>query len=162
MPSAEKEVLLKEFEDLLDNYSDFFILDNKGLSVADFSELRESLKEGDAICRVVKNRVFKIALKNKKIKDLDNFFVGFNGVVFSNESIKAAKTISSFVEKKNEKVSIKAGYSEKKIVNVEYIEELSRLLTKEELIAKLLWLLNYPVQSLAIVLDKIAKQKESK
>jgi large subunit ribosomal protein L10 len=162
MPSKRNEQLLSQMNGFLKEYDDFFITENNGLSVGDLVQLRKKLRESGSVYHIVKNRLFKIALAGKKIGDLDQFFIGSSGVLFTKDSIKAAKVVDNFVKEHKEKLKVKAGFSEGKIVDESHIKNLASLLSKEELIGKLMFIMKNPVQKIAFVLGQVAEQKESR
>ena len=162
MPSSKKLDLAKQFGDALKSYSDFFITGYKGLTVADVTELRSKLREKGAVYQIVKNNVFKIALNNKSVQGLDEVLVGPNAILFANDLVSSAKVVKDFLKEKTraEKIEIKGGYYEGKVVDHKYIEALADLPTKEELLVRFVWGLKSPLQKMAVALKAIADQKQ--
>lgn len=172
MPSQRNVNLVDKFQDVIKKYPDFFVTENKGMSVADISELRDKLRSNGAVYQVIKNNLFKIALNNVGISGLDEVLVGPNAVLFAEDPVGAAKTLKEFLKDKAkaEKVEIKAGFTEGQVVNKKYVDALASLPSKEELLAKLLGtmlnpmnrlvrVLNNPMQKFVIALKAIAEKK---
>ncbi|MCX7831405.1 MAG: 50S ribosomal protein L10 [Actinobacteria bacterium] len=171
MPSAKNIELLKEIEAKLQENRHFIIAEYKGLTVEQMTKLRRMLREADSEVKVIKNTLFEIALKNLNLPSIDDYLVGPNAVFYIKEDpVLAAKKIVDFA-KENEALKLKCGVIEGHIFDAKKIEALSKLPSREELIAKLLYTLKAPlyglaavaigpVRGLAIALSEIAKQKE--
>lgn len=155
MPSAKNVELVKELRKVIGQYSDFFLTEYKGLSVADFTELRKKLRESGAVYQVIKNNIFKLALNNEKVEGLDEKLVGPNAVLFTSDPVSGAKVLTDFLKDKAkaEKIAIKAGYSEGKVVGEDYVKALSTLPSREELLSKLLRTLKNPASRFVRVLQ---------
>ena len=173
MPSPAKVEMVKKLQEVINEYSDFFVTGYNGLSVADISDLRDKLREHGAVYQIVKNNIFKIALNNEKIEGLDEILVGPNAIVFTGDSVSSAKILKEFTKNKEmaEKVKIKMGYAEGKVIDDQYVKALADLPSKEELLAKLLGtmlnpatrlvrVLKNPLQKLTFALNAIAEQKQ--
>ncbi len=172
MPSDKKVRLVQEIAKVLDGYSDFFITENKGLSVADITELRSKLRENGAVYQVMKNNLLKIALNNKSIDGLDSFLVGPNAILFAEDPVGSAKVLRDYLKDKakKDKLEIKAGFTEGRVVDKQYINSLASLPSREELLSKLLGtmknpatrlvkVLKNPLQKFAFALKAIADKK---
>jgi large subunit ribosomal protein L10 len=171
MPGAKNVEILKELEKKLDENRHFVIVEYKGLTVEEMTKLRQQLREVESELKVAKNTLFNLAIKNKNLPSFDDYLVGPNAFVFIREdAVKAAKKLFEF-SKEHEALKIKAGFVEGHVFEEKQIEALSKLPSKEELIAKLLGSLKAPlyglvsvaigpVRGLTIALSEIAKQKE--
>lgn len=172
MPSVKNIEALKEIETRLKENRHFIIAEYKGLTVEEMTKLRRSLREADCEVKVLKNTLFGIALKNLDYPDFEDFLYGPNAFIFIKEDpVLAAKKVMEFA-KQHEALKVKCGFIEGHIFDASKVEALSKLPTKEELIAKLLGSLKAPlyglvsvaigpVRGLAIALSEIAKQKEA-
>jgi len=126
------------------------IVDFAGTSANDQIELRTSLGEVGGEMFVAKNTLIDIAAGKG---NLSESLTGMNAVIFSNEDeVSALKKLFAF-HKENEKLTIKQGYMEDKVLSIEEVESLSKLPGKDELIAKLIGTLNSPGQGLVNVLQ---------
>lgn len=172
MPSAKNIELLNEIENKLQENRHFILVEYKGLTVEEMTNLRRSLREAESELKVIKNTLFEIALKNANIQGFEDYLTGPNAVVYVKEDpVAASKKIVAFA-KDHEALKIKAGFVEGHVFDAKKIEELSKLPSREELIAKLLGSLKAPLyglvsvaigplRGLAIALSEIAKQKEA-
>lgn len=172
MPSSKNVELLKDVAERLEKNRHFIMVEYKGLTVEEMTKLRRALKEAESELKVVKNTIFELALKNLNIEGFEDYLAGPNAIIFIKEDpVLASKKLVEFT-KEHEALKIKAGYIEGHVFDAERITALSKLPSREELIAKLLGSLKAPlyglvsvaigpVRGLAIALSEIAKQKES-
>lgn len=172
MPSAKNLELYNEIVEKLQKNQHFFVVEYKGLTVADITNLRRKLKEADSELKVIKNTLLEIALKNLEMPNIEEYLSGPNAIVYVKEdAVKAAKVLHDF-SKENDKLVLKCGIVDGHVFEARRIKDLAMLPPKEELIAKLLGslksplyglvsVINGPVRGLAIALSEIAKQKEA-
>lgn len=142
----------------------------QGLSVEKDGELRRALEAANLKYRVVKNTIGRLAVEGTPLESLKDEFKGMTALAYSeSDPVGLAKVLSKFA-KENPKLTFKAGVVDARAINVKDIETLASMPSKEELISKLMFVINAPAQgiavalngvarNLAIVLDQIAKQK---
>ncbi len=143
-----------------------------GINVADDERLRRELREANLTYRVVKNTLAIRAAEGTGVAEVKDSFKGGTAVALSkNDPVTLAKVLSKWVKEKPV-LSFKAAVVEGKAINVKDIEALSNLPSKEELISKMMFLINSGAQRLAvatagvarnltIVVDQVRAQKES-
>ena len=142
----------------------------QGLSVEKDGELRRALEAANRKYRVVKNTIGRLAVEGTPLESLKGEFKGMTALAYSySDPVGLAKVLSKFA-KENPKLTFKAGVVDARVINVKDIETLASMPSKEELVSKLMFVINAPAQgiavalngvarNLAIVLDQIAKQK---
>lgn len=146
--------LLKEEFKSTDNA---LVVSFEGLSVEKDWELRNSLRASQLNYRVVKNTIGKIAVEGTPLEPLKDHFKGMTAIAYSaNDPVSLAKVLSKFA-KENSQLSFKAGLVEGRVINVKDIDALASMPSKEELISKLMFLLNAQAQRLAVVLNGVAR-----
>ncbi|MCL1823958.1 MAG: 50S ribosomal protein L10 [Oscillospiraceae bacterium] len=165
MPSnkilQEKEQFVNELAEKIKKSACGVMVDYMGINVADDTKLRKSLREADVEYFVVKNTLLKLAFEKAGISGLDEHLAGPTAIGLSESDLIAApKLIYKQVESSKGAFTIKAGFMEGAAVDVKTIEEYAKLPSKEELVAKLLFMLQSPVQRLAIAISEIAKKSE--
>jgi len=134
------------------------LVNNKGLNVSDVTDLRRKLREKSSSFKVVKNRLVKIALKGTPFEILTDYFKDTTAVATSEiDLVGPAKVLTDFV-KNNEKLELKIGILDGKVINIKDIQALANMPSKEELIAKMLGSLNAPATNLVNVLIQIPRQ----
>ena len=152
------------------NAGNALVVNFQGLSVEKDWELRRQLRAANLSYRVVKNTLGRLAVDGTPMAPLKEHFVGMTAIAYSqNDPVGLAKVLSKFA-KENAKFSFKAGVVEGRAINVKDIDTLAAMPSKEELVSKLMFLINAPAQriavalngvsrNLAVVVSEIAKQK---
>lgn len=157
MPSSkildQKKVVVNEIQESLKGAKSIVLADYRGLTVEQDTELRKALRDAGLSYKVVKNTLTKIAVDKLGLSDLDPFLKGPTAMAYSNEDeILTAKVMSKYASK-FEKLNIKAGIVEGKLVDVNGVKALADLPSREELIAKMLGGFNAPVTGFVNVLN---------
>lgn len=136
------------------------VADYRGLTVAQVTELRKQLREAGVEFQVLKNSLTRLATEKESLTELDQYLTGPNALAFSKDDIIApAKIIAEFA-KKNEKLEIKGGVIEGKVVGADQIKELASLPSREGLLSMLLSVLQAPMRNVALAVKAVAEQKE--
>lgn len=136
------------------------VVDSRGLTVEQDTNLRRSLRESDVEFKVIKNSILIRAAKKAGLEDLKELFVGPSAVAFSNEDVIApAKVISDFA-KDAEALEIKGGSVDGKFTSVEEINALAKLPNKEGMLSMLLSVLQAPVRNVAYAVKAVAEKDE--
>ncbi|MFS6041300.1 50S ribosomal protein L10 [Streptococcus agalactiae] len=136
------------------------VVDSRGLTVEQDTNLRRSLRERDVEFKVIKNSILTRAAEKAGLEDLKELFVGPSAVAFSNEDVIApAKVISDFA-KDAEALEIKGGSVDGKFTSVEEINALAKLPNKEGMLSMLLSVLQAPVRNVAYAVKAVAEKDE--
>ncbi len=135
------------------------LADFQGLNVAQISSLRHDLRAAGTEFRVVKNSIAKRAIKGTSLEILGDHFIGSTAVALSHEDPVTPAKIMALFSKDNPNLKLKVGLLEGKPLSVEEFTALSKLPSREVLLATLLGLLNSQptgmVNVLAAVLRKL-------
>ena len=146
------------------------LVDYRGLNVAQLTELRSQYRQAGVEYKVYKNSMMRFAFKDLGLEDFNEFLKGPSAVAFGyDDPVSAAKITSQFA-KTNDKLEIKAGIVDGKVIDIDGVKSLAELPSKEVLIAQVLGGFNAPIQGfanvlqgtirgLAIVLNAIAEEK---
>ncbi|MDO8494841.1 MAG: 50S ribosomal protein L10 [Deltaproteobacteria bacterium] len=130
---------------------------NKGLKVSEVSSLRKTLAKEKSTMRVVQNRLLRRVLKEVGIEGLDKMIEGPTTMTASQtDPISPAKILVDFM-KENEKLDLKGGYAFGQVLTAEKIKELSKIPSKEEMIAKILGCLQNPARSIVNVMAALPR-----
>jgi large subunit ribosomal protein L10 len=148
------------------------IVSFQGLPVVKDWELRRALERADLNYRVVKNTLCRRAVEGTPLEPLKEHFIGMTAIAYSEtDPVGLAKVLSNFA-KDNAQLTFKAGIVEGRVIKVKDIDTLAKMPSKEELVSKLMFVLNSQAQrlatalngvprNLAVVISEIAKQKGS-
>ena len=136
------------------------VVDYRGLTVEQVTELRKQLREAGIEMRVIKNSILSRAANAAGFEGMDDVFKGPTAIAFSNEEVVApAKIIAEFA-KTAEALEIKGGIISGKISSVEEINTIATLPNREGLLSMLLSVLQAPVRNTALAIKAVAEQKE--
>ncbi len=156
MPSQKNQDLLKDLTQKLNDSKSVVIADYSGLDSSAQTELRAKIAEAGGQLVVARNRIVKIALKDKvdtNNSDLDKALNGPNAFLFSyQDAVSALKAMFEFA-KDNEALEIKLGLLDDKVLTYQETENLSKLPSKAELVAKLIGQIQAPVYGLVNVIQ---------
>lgn len=161
MPSEkileQKKALVEELAKRLQGACAGVLVNYKGITVADDTKLRKELREAGVNYTVVKNTLLSRAAKQAGFEGLDSVLEGTTALATSDEDyVAAARILCTFAES-NKSFEIKNGFVEGKILDQNEINDLSKLPSKEVLIAKALGGLNAPITGLVTVLNGTIK-----
>ena len=155
-----KKVQVQEIADKFKNASSVVVVDYRGLSVAQVTELRKQLREAGVEFKVYKNTLTRRATEVAGVEGLNEYLTGPNAIAFSNEDVIApAKIINNFA-KENDDLEIKAGVIEGNVATVEEVKALAELPSREGLLLVLLSVLQAPIRNFALATKAVADQKE--
>lgn len=167
-----KQAAVADVVDKMKRAQCMIVLDYRGLTVEEVTNLRSRFRQAGVEYKVIKNNMLKRAADELKIEGVDEYFKGPSAVAFGYEDpVAPAKILCKFVKDAN-KTEIKGGILDGKVMDAAGITNLSKLPSKEELIAKMLGSMNAPVtnfvgvlaaipRGLVCALNAIAQQKEA-
>ena len=136
------------------------IVDYRGLTVEEVTNLRKQLRDAGVEMKVIKNSILSRAAKSW-FRRLREVFTGPTAVAFSNDDVVApAKIIDEFA-KDAKALEIKGGVIEGKVSSVEQITALAKLPNREGLLSMLLSVLQAPVRNVAYAVKAVAEKNES-
>lgn len=136
------------------------VVDYRGLSVSELTELRKQLREAGVEFKVYKNSMTRRAAEAAELVALNESLTGPNAIAFSTEDVIAPAKILNDFAKKHEALEIKAGVIEGNVATAEEIKALAELPSREGLLSMLLSVLQAPMRGLAIATKAVADQKE--
>ncbi len=154
----QKKAVVEEIKNKLDNAKTFLLIDYRGLSVSEITELRRSLREMGSDIKVYKNTLMNLALKDKNIK-LDDFMEGPNAYLFSSDIIEPIKVVSKFA-KEHPALEIRAGYIDQEVVDVNVIKKYAEIPSMEGLLTMFAGGLIEHLRNLSIGLNLYAEKLE--
>jgi large subunit ribosomal protein L10 len=156
----EKVQTINEIATKLRESQTTVVADYRGLTVAQVTELRKQLREAGVEFKVYKNSLTRLATAKENLTELDQYLTGPNAIAFcTTDVIAPAKVLAEFA-KKNEKLEIKGGVIEGKVVGAEQIKALASLPSREGLLSMLLSVLQAPIRNFALAVKAVAEQKE--
>ena len=134
------------------------LVDYRGITVSQATELRNNARNAGCVYKVYKNRLMKIAFDNLGITFPETDFEGTTAVLFCNSDEVAPAKIALDASTKYNVLKLKSGFVTGKYYNTEEITALARIPSRDVLLGQLLGLLTSPMRSLAFDLSEIAKK----
>ncbi|MHA2895197.1 50S ribosomal protein L10 [Bacillus cereus] len=155
-----KQQVVTEIADKLRASKSTIVVDYRGLTVSEATELRKQLREAGVEFKVYKNSLTRRAAESAEMAELNEFLTGPNAIAFSKEDVVApAKVLNDFA-KDHEALEIKAGVIEGKLVTLDEVKAIATLPSREGLLSMLLSVLQAPIRNLALATKAVADQKE--
>jgi large subunit ribosomal protein L10 len=153
----QKQTDLDQLRQDFAGVSNAFLVDFKGMSVNEDQKLRAEIHKAQITYRVVKNTLARLAVQGTPLEPAADQFVGTTAVaVTKDDPVAVAKLLSDFA-KTHAKFTFKAGIVEGRVIDVADIEKLATMPSKEELISKIMMLINSGAQRLATTTSGVAR-----
>ena len=153
-----KQEDLNALTEELGNSKSAMIVSFNKLTVNKDQEFRNRLREAGAKYQVVKNTIARLAVKGTPYEDASEYFKGVTGIVWTeNDPVVLSKTISKFLKDNGDFYTFKAGIVDGKVVNQKQVEAIASLPSKEELISKLLFVINAQAQRIVTVINAVPR-----
>jgi large subunit ribosomal protein L10 len=130
----------------------------KKMTVAKDQELRNQLREAGVSYEVVKNTLARIASQGTELEQAAAHFKGVTAVALSNDDpVGLSKAISKFSKANPDIFTFKVGIVEGKVVELKDVEAIASLPSREELISKIMFLINCQAQRLVTVISAVPR-----
>ena len=168
---TKKQELIEDYAAGLATAPHAFLVGFKGMTVPQVTELRDRIRETGGHYQVVKNSLALRAVDGKGLANLAEHFTGPTAVAYTGDDVVAlAKALADF-RKDVPVVELKGALVEGVPVDAAQVEDIAKMPSRDELLAKLLFLLQSPITRLArglaaiprqlvVVLDQVAKERE--
>lgn len=153
-----KKVVVSEVSALIANAQTMAVAQYSGVAVSDLTTLRKSAREQGVQIRVLKNTLARRAIAGTSFESLSKDLTGQLLYSISDDAVAAAKVLNDFA-KTNDKLILKAGVYNGTLLDQAGIKALASIPSREELLAKLAYVMKAPVAKMARVLGAVAAQK---
>ena len=156
-----REQKQKDLDGLAEQFKDAkaaMLVSFKKMTVAKDQELRRQLREAGASYSVVKNTLARKAAAGTPLEPMSDQFKGVTAVALStSDPVGLSKAISKFTKANQDIFSFKAGLVEGKVIELKDVESIASLPSREELLSKVLFLINCQAQRLATVINAVPR-----
>ncbi len=152
-----KQPIVKEIAEHLDGAASAVLVDYRGLTVEQDTQLRKQMREAGIVYKVYKNRMIKLAIKDTVFAELEKDLDGPTAIAITKGDATASARIISKFAKTADKLEFKSGVVEGTYFDAAGISAVANIPGREELLSKLLGSLQSPVANLARVLNQIAE-----
>ncbi len=155
----DQKAVVAEVSAQVANAQTIAVAEYRGIEVGDLTVLRRKARESGVYLRVLKNTLVRRAVAGTPFAELADQMVGPLIYSISVDPVAAAKVLNDFA-KTNDKLVIKAGSYAGKVLDKAGVQALASIPSREELLAKLLGVMQAPVSGFACALAALAKQRE--
>ena len=151
-----KQQIVDELKDLLDGAEMALVLDYKGLSIKEMSDLRARLRESNGVCKVTKNTLMRHAIDgNGAWANLGSLLTGPNAFILVKGDVGSAlKAVQAF-QKETKKSEMKGGLFEGKLLSQDEINAIANLPSREALMAQIAGAVNAVTTKIAIGVNEV-------
>ena len=156
----QKKLVVDEIAGKLRESQSAVVIEYRGLTVAQVTNLRRKLRNEGVELRVYKNSMAQRAAEEVGHKELIVELVGPNAIAFGKDAVAPSRILSEFAIK-NKALILKGGLVEGKVVNADMIKVLAKLPNKDGMISMLLSVFQAPVRNFAYAIKQIADQREA-
>lgn len=154
-----KQPIVQEISEHVKDAQSVVIVDYRGLTVAEDTELRKQLREAGVTYKVYKNTLMNFAFKNTEFESLAPVLEGPSAIAISTTDATAPARVLSKFAKNAPALEIKAGVVEGTFYDADGMKAIAAVPSREELLSKFLGSIQSPISNLARVLNQIAESK---
>ena len=155
-----KQPIVAEISEAIKDAQTVVLVDYRGLTVEQDTNLRKELREAGVGYKVYKNTMMNFAFKGTVFEGLTPYLEGPSAAVISTTDATAPARVIGKFAKEADALEIKGGVVEGSVLSAEQLTAFSELPSKNALVASVLGTFLAPISSLACVLDQIREQKE--
>ena len=147
-----------QLRDRLSDVTTLFLLENRGLNVNDVNNLRSEVRRTEATYKVVKNTVVRLAVEGTEMEGITPFLFGPKVLAYTaGDGVALAKVLKTFI-KDHPELSFEEAYLEGTILEAEQAAKIADMPSRDELVARLLQMLQSPIRRLAVALNAPIQQ----
>ena len=154
----EKKPIIAEISEFIDGAQSVVAVDYRGLTVAQDTELRKSLREAGVVYKVYKNTFLTRAFEGTDFAQLDQVLEGPTAVAISKDDATAPARVLAKFAKTAPALEIKAGVVEGTFYDATGMQSISNIPSREELLSKFLGSIQSPITNFARCVKQIAEK----
>lgn len=155
-----KEVQVQEIHEKLTKAKSAVVMDYRGLTVAEVTDLRNRFRDSNVDYHVYKNRLVKLAIKDTAYESLNDSLIGPNAIAISYDEPTIPAKIAKEYAKKNNKLELRCGVVDGEFYDEQGIQVIADIPSKDVLVARFLGSITAPVSKFARTLVALAEAKQ--
>jgi large subunit ribosomal protein L10 len=156
---AEKQTIVEQIQEQFQNSASAICVDFRGVNVEKITNFRRQVQDASGSYQVVKNTLARRAIADTPFEELRQFFVGPTGVIFcQGEPMEPAKVAVAFAKETNGALQIKGGVIDGTAFDAKGIEQVSKLPSRQEMLAQLVSNLQSPMRGLVGTLEGVTRE----
>ena len=156
-----KQPIVQEISEMINGAQSVVVVDYRGLTVAEDTQLRKQLREAGVSYKVYKNTMGNFAIEGTEFEGLKGCLEGPTGLAICKEDATAAARVLADFAKDAPALELKGGVVEGTFYDAEGIQVIAKIPSREVLISKFLGSIQSPIANFARVIKQIAEQKEA-
>ena len=153
-----KKPIVEQISEELNGAKAAVLVDYRGLTVEQDTELRKQLREAGVVYKVYKNTMINFAVKGTEFEELSKHLEGPTAIAISKEDATAPARILFNFSKNAPKLELKAGVVDGTYYDEKGIQVIATIPSREELLSKLLGSMQSPITNFARVIKQIAEK----
>ncbi|MBR2729549.1 MAG: 50S ribosomal protein L10 [Eubacteriales bacterium] len=153
-----KQPVVQEISERIDGAQGLVLVDHRGLTVQQDTELRKQLREAGVFYKVYKNTMMNFAFKGTAFEGLSDLLNGPSAIAVSKEDATAPARVICEFAKTAKNLEVKGGVVEGRVIDVKGVEEVSQIPSRDILLGRLLGSMQSPVANFARVINQIAEK----
>lgn len=154
----QKKQVVGEIREKLAKAQSVVLVDYRGLTVENVTNLRNKYREAGVEYKVYKNTLMRFAFNELGITDLDEHLNGPSAIAISYDDVVTSAKITNEFAKTNDKLKIKAGVAEGKVLDVDAIKALANIPSRDVLLGQLAGVLQANIKNLAYMLSQVSEK----
>lgn len=154
----QKQVVVNEIKEQLNGASSILLVDYRGLTVDQDTQLRKELREAGVTYKVYKNTMVNFAVKGTEFESVSEHLSGPTALAISYDDATAGARVLAKVAKANEKLEFKGGVVEGQYYDAKGMLAIGNIAPREELLGRLLGSFKSPISSFARVIKQVAEK----
>lgn len=155
----QKKQVVEEIKSKISGAKSIVLVDYRGLTVEEVTELRKKYTEAGVDYKVYKNTMMRFAFKEEGFEAFNDHLTGPNAIAICKDDAVAAAKVTSEFAKDHKNLELKAGIVEGEVVGIEKIKAIGELPSKEVLLTQLVVALNSPISKLARTIQAIVDKE---
>ena len=156
-----KKPIVEEISELLKDAKSAVLVDYRGLTVEEDTNLRKQLREAGVVYKVYKNTMINFAVQGTEYEELSKHLEGPTAIAVSSEDATAPARVLYNFAKTAEALELKAGVVEGTYYDADGIKVIATIPSREELLSKFLGSIQSPITNFARVIKQIAEKEET-
>ena len=156
----DKKAVVAEISAEVAKAQTIVVAEYRGIEVASMTQLRKQARESGVYLRVLKNTLARRAVQDTPFAGLADQMVGPLVYGISEDPVAAAKVLHDFA-KKDDKIIVKAGSYDGKVLGAAEVSALASIPSREELLSKLLFVMQAPLSGMARAIAALAEKKQA-
>lgn len=153
-----KKPIIEEISASLEGAQSVVLVDHRGLTVEEDTKLRRALREENVTYKVYKNTMMNFAFKGTDCEELSSYLKGPSAIAISTTDATAPARVLANFAKTAPALELKAGMVEGTVYDVDGIQEIAKVPSRDELLSKLLGSIKSPIGNFARVMSQLAEK----